>query len=175
LQILGDKGHGKTTTLLALTERFKQQGRRVTYEHLEVEADHFTTALEGLDGFVLDEAQRLTAGERQRLLRAGLGRLVLAGHEDLTPLFTKFNLALTTVRFDTTTLAHLRAVVARRLEFFAMPEANGWVTVSAEALTYLYKTFGADVRRSEQALYEAFVLARDREGLTEIGIAELPV
>lgn len=173
LQVLGDKGHGKTTTLLTLTERFRQQGLKAAYEHLEVEADHFITPLSGLDVFVLDEAQRLTSSERHRLLTANLGRLVLAGHEDLTPLFKRFGLSLTTIYFDTTTLEHFSNVVARRLDYFALPDVAQRAGVTPEALAYLYATFGADVRHSEQVLYEAFESVKGREGVEAVGVEEV--
>jgi hypothetical protein len=177
LQILGDKGHGKTTTLLALTARFKQRGLRSAYEHLEVEADHFATDLAGLDVFLLDEAQRLTTGERHRLLTAGLGHLVLAGHEDLTPLFTRFGRTLTTVHFDTAPLIHVASVIARRLDYFALPGTVERVTISPEAIAYLHTTFGADLRRTEQVLYEVFESLRGREGggVVEVEAVELVI
>jgi len=172
IQILGDKGHGKTTTLLALAARFYQDGWRTAYEHLEVGADHFTTDLVGLelDVFLLDETQRLTRGERHRLLTSGLGHLVVAGHEDLTPLFAYFGLTLITVRFDTAPLFHVASVIARRLDYFALPGAVERVTISPEAIAYLHTTFGADLRRTEQVLYEVFESLRGREGVRVVGV-----
>jgi chromosomal replication initiation ATPase DnaA len=166
-QILGDKGYGKTTTLLSLTARFKAQGLRTAYEHLEVEQNQFTTQLGNLDVFLLDEAQRLIGRERERLMENRL-RLVIASHEDLTPLFNRFGLPLATVRFETVPLAHVAAVVERRLAFFALPDGPRRVTLQPEAIQLLHATFGADVRKIELALYEAFEAIKSRADLTTI-------
>ena len=172
LQILGDKGHGKTTTLLALAARFQKQNQVVAYEHLEIDQDHFITDLTGLDVFLLDEAQRLTKRERERLLGTRL-RLVIASHEDLTPLFTRFGQPLTTVRFDTAPFAHVVAVVERRLVFFALPNVTARVTVSPDAIRFLHTTFGADVRQIEMALYEVFEMVKRWEVICEIGVEDV--
>lgn len=176
LQLLGDKGHGKTTALLALAAHLKSQGFRVAYEHLEVDQDHFTTPLAALDAFLLDEAQRLTPSERQRLLQANLARLIVAGHEDLTPLFSRFGLALVTVRLDTCSFTHIAAVVGRRLNFFALPVPPGapaCANISPQALAYLHTAFGADVRQIEIALYETFEVLKGREGVSEVTVEDI--
>lgn len=171
-QILGDKGHGKTTTLLALAARFGAQGQRVAYEHLEVEQNRFITDLAGLDIFLLDEAQRLTKRERERLLGGRL-RLILASHEDLTPLFTRFGLRLATVQFDSAPLAHVTAVLERRLAFFALAGSSQRVAIQPEAIQLLHTTFGADVRKIELALYEVFEEIKSREGIAAIGMEDV--
>lgn len=173
LQILGEKGHGKTTLLLTLADRFKRAGLRTAYEHLEVEANRFTTPLSELDVFLLDEAQRLTAPERDRLLKAGLGRLVVAGHEDLSPWFARFGLSLISLELEEVRPGHLAAVVAARLAHFALPGATSPLPVSAEALSYLESTFGADVRQSELALYEAFESIKGDPTVREVGLTTL--
>jgi hypothetical protein len=91
LQILGELGHGKTSTLLGLAQQFRRSGLSVAYEYLPIGHDSFTSTLTSLDVFLLDEVQRLRPNERRRLLAAtasGL-RLVVGSHEDLTPLFNR--------------------------------------------------------------------------------------
>ena len=183
LQLLGDKGHGKTTLLLALAAYFKSLDLRTAYEHLEVGQERFTTPLRSdefirhrLDAFLLDEAQRLTRAERERLLRANLPRLVVAGHEDLSLLFNRFRLPLVTVRLDTCSLAHVAAVVARRLGFFGLPTVEGAssrVSISPQALAYLHDAFGADLRHIEAALYEGFETLKGRKGVREMGVEDV--
>lgn len=174
VQILGDKGHGKTTTLLALAERFRRAGQRAAYEHLEIGQDQFTSDPAGLDVCLLDETQRLKRSERERLLkRACLPRLILAGHEDFTPWFNRFGLALATVRFDKYPPEHIAAVVARRLEFFSLDGAAAPAGVSPAAIQYLQAAFGGDVRAMEQVLYEGFEQMRLAGAGREIGESEL--
>ena len=67
LQVLGEKGYGKTTLLLYLTAQQRYAGRRVAYEWIPEDGRTFQTALTDLDCFFLDEAQRLTKKERKRL------------------------------------------------------------------------------------------------------------
>jgi chromosomal replication initiation ATPase DnaA len=174
LQVLGEKGCGKTTTLLALAAQFKREGKRIAYEHIEEGRRQFTTEFGGLDVFLLDEAQRLSERERERLLAAlsengdGL-HAVIGSHDDLTPFFARRDLPLTTVRYDTTTLAHLSAAIQGRLAYFAL-DADVPVTLSPEATRYLHETFGGDIRAVEMLLYEVFQRLRERG---EIGVEML--
>lgn len=171
LQVLGEKGYGKTTTLLALAAQFKREGKRIAYEHIEEGRSQFTTEFGGLDVFLLDEAQRLSERERERLLAAlpengdGL-HAVLGSHDDLTPLFARRGLPLTTVRYDTTTLTHLAAVTHRRLTYFASGTDTPSVTLSPDAVRYLHTTFGGDIRETEMLLYEVFQRLRERGEIT---------
>src|SRR5262249_26539331 len=66
LQILGDRGRGKTSALLGLAAAQRQAGKRAAYEYLPEGRDSFRTALAGLDVFLLDEAQRLNGAEQRR-------------------------------------------------------------------------------------------------------------
>ncbi len=177
LQILGQKGYGKTTALLALTARFKREGKQATYEHLEIGQTRFKTALASfadLDVFLLDEVDRLSGAERKRLCaalsREGDGlRAVISSHEDLSPLFTRYRLPLTTLHFNSATLAHLETVIRRRLAYFALdPSQTPGLTLSTEAIAYLQQTYGGDLRAVELLLYEVFQGVKERG---EIGIA----
>ena len=162
LQLLGDQGHGKTTALLALAARFDH----CTYEHLEIDQDHFTTPLDGLRIFFLDEAQRLSARERERLFSkikdVGL-RVALGTHEDFSTSFADRGWPLTTTYLDTVPRSHVEAVIRRRLSYFALNPNRPHATLTPEAIAYLHQTFGADLRLIENVLYEVF------EELKEIG------
>jgi hypothetical protein len=160
LQILGAMGSGKTTTLLGLTAKLAQTGTRAAYEYLPNGQHHFGTNVSSLEILLLDEAQRLSPRERHRLLAtvarsAGNLRLVLSSHEDLTPLFAQRALALTTVRYDAITENHLRAIITRRLAYFALTDVPS-VTVAPDALSYLWQTYRVNLRAVEHLLYEVF-------------------
>lgn len=160
LQILGEKGTGKTSALLALTRQWAREGRRVAYEYLPEGRTSFHTGTDGLDVFALDEAQRLCAAERARLLLLASGspdrrRLVLGSHEDLAPLFSRHALPLVSVRIDTFTGAHIATVLERRLDYFALA-GKPRATLTAGAHRYLQERFVADLRQAEHFLYEAF-------------------
>jgi hypothetical protein len=160
LQILGAQGRGKSTCLRALATRFTQDGLRAVYEYLPAGSKSFGTSLDGLDVFLLDEAQRLRAHERIRLLAAAADRLhrlrvVLGVHDNMTPLFSGHRLPLATVHIDSITPPYLQAVLSRRLALLALDDPPA-ITFSAEAVRYLCDTFGSDLRRIERFLYEVF-------------------
>jgi len=158
LQVLGELGHGKTSTLLGLAQQFRRAGRRVVYEYLPIGQDTFTASLTGLDVFLLYEIQRLRPNERRRLLAAaqvGL-RLILGSHEDLTPMFKGAGLSLATVRLHQTAPGQLAALLARRLAAAALPNSPHSVSFDPSAVAYLEGKFGGNLRAMEHFLYEVF-------------------
>jgi len=159
VQILGERGHGKTSLLMGLAAHERRQGRKAVYEYLGAGQDRFKTSLAGLDTFLLDEAQRLNRRERRRLLDEVLTpdtaqRLIVGSHEDLTRFFARRRLKLATFRLGAMSAGHLRAVMERRLAYFALP-GGPRVTLAPEAVTYLHRRFGGNLRAVEQLLYEA--------------------
>jgi hypothetical protein len=158
LQILGPMGSGKTTTMLKLVERFEQAGRRVIYEYLPEGERAYKTETAVLDIFCLDEVQRLTRWERRRLLsaaKAGL-RLILSSHEDLTPLFQRWERPLLSVNLEETLTAHLYGrMLTRRLEYFALPN-SAHTTLSTDAVEWVYEAFYPNMRDAEYFLYEVW-------------------
>ncbi len=156
LQILGEQGYGKTTALRWLTAEKRYANFNAAYEYIPEGQEMFQTSLAGLDYFLLDEAQRLTKGERGRLLRQSKAAgLVVAAHENLAPLFGAYGRPLTTIQLGQTTPDHLSAILDRRLRYFALAgvEPPGF---SAAAVDYLWEKFGRDFRAAEIYLYEYF-------------------
>ncbi len=172
LQVLGEMGHGKTTILLGLAARFRREGKRVTYEYLPEGQCEFHTGLDGLDVFLLDEAQRLTVNERGRLtstaqLAGGGLHLVLGSHDDVTPLFASRGLLLATVHLDDAdSISHLSAVLARRLDYFALAQESPGATLTLDAVHYLHETFGGNLRAAQYFLYEVFQRLKHQGAIT---------
>ncbi|MBI3243991.1 MAG: ATP-binding protein [Chloroflexi bacterium] len=172
LQVLGALGHGKTTTLLGLAARFRQDGKRVVYEYLPEGQTQFHASLSGLEVFLLDEAQRLNRGERDRLLsaaqqaRGGL-TLVMSSHDDLAPLFAKRGLSLTTAHLDKAASPdHLSAVLEQRLSYFALDNNAPGVILTPDAARYLHETFGGNLRAMQYFLYEVFQRLKSKGAIT---------
>jgi chromosomal replication initiation ATPase DnaA len=180
LQLLGDQGCGKTTTLLKLADQARQRGKNVAYEWLAPGEHRFQTQLEGLDLFLLDEAQRLSWWQRRRLLRqiAKQGdkfKLIFSSHEDLTGCFKRYNYPLTSIRLDANiTLKDWQAILARRLSYFALPGASH-ITFTAEAVDYLAEEFGHDLREAELFLYDLWQMQQEVTVITSQHLRELVV
>jgi hypothetical protein len=154
LQILGPLGHGKTTALLAVADRLRAAGNRAAYEYLPDGQSRFITQAAGPGYFLLDEAQRLSGRERQRLVRLPGIHFVLGSHEDFSPLFAARRLALTTIRIDNDE-DHLAALLERRLAYFALDGVPA-ITFDASAVRFLHRMFGGNVRAAQHFLYEVF-------------------
>lgn len=159
VQLLGPKGCGKTTTMRRIRADLEAQLLNVAYEYLPEGSSRFATQLTGLDAFFLDEAQRLNSWERRRWLKGvqnGRLRTIFSSHNDLSHLFARRRLPLTTINIDMqVSLAHYDAVLQQRLAYFAL-EVPPRITFAPAAVTFLYETFGADMREAEYFLYEVW-------------------
>jgi len=158
LQIVGEAGCGKTSTLLALWKQFQDGGQRAAYEYLPAGTTVFRTDLRPLEVFLLDEAQRLNRRARRRLAAAAAedsARIIVSSHRDLSPLFERAGASLTTVRLDFPSPARLRQMLHRRLAYFALhPDAPP--SFRDDALDALRRASGGNLRAVERCLYEAF-------------------
>jgi hypothetical protein len=174
LQILGEKGSGKTTRLISLQAHLDARGWCTAYEYLPEGQVRFCTQPDGLDYFLLDEVQRLSPGERKRLLKftgaeappsKWLARhelmnpeprlhLVLGSHADLSPLFTRWGLPLQTLSIQNRP-ENLQEILTRRLDYFSL-EAVSPVRLDEQAVLRLYQHFGGDFRAVIDCLYELF-------------------
>lgn len=180
VQVLGEKGRGKTSVLMGIRARLTPSGlqppppymgegktlNQIAYERIPENARRFQTPLDGLDCFLLDEAQRLGWGEWRRLLRAARGglRLVVGSHRDHTRQFARWGLRLATLRLgEIITRDHVAAVVEKRIEYFRLDGDRPFPTVAPDAIDALVTWYGSDLRAMESLLYEVF------QGLEEPG------
>lgn len=147
VQFVGESGRGKTTHLLALLARHPG----AVYERLRENGDRYAARVPAAVPFLLDEAQRL----RPQLLRRLFSQhrtLALGTHDDLSRFSDR---PLRTLHFSGLTLARLRAIVARRIEW-ARRGPGPVPVVSDAALQTLLDRHASDVRAIEGRLYESF-------------------
>jgi len=171
VQLIGPKGCGKTTTMRRIWSELTAQQRIATYEYLPDGRNRFGTKLPGLELFLLDEAQRLSMGERRRWVNGvknGRLRTIFSSHNDLSYLFKRRQMPLTTIHIDTQiNLKHYEAVLQRRVAFFALDETPR-ITFSLDAAAFLYETFGSDMREAEYFLYEVWQALEDVGEITAV-------
>lgn len=177
IQILGETGRGKTTTLLGMAAYFSRQKRRWAYEYLPPGQDKLQTNPKGLEVFLLDEFQRLNRRQQQKLLAIisklpeSEFQLIMGSHKDLASLFEKYDLPLATISLERVSPAHLAAILERRLAFFSLDETSG-VAFSADAVHYLQKTYGSNLRAMELFLYNVFQDLQAGNKITESRLRE---
>jgi hypothetical protein len=156
LQFRGQKGCGKTTVLYSIEAHLRRAGRRVAYERVAEDADRFSKPIEGLEFFLLDEAQRLSPAERDRLLAVARGLcLIIGNHEDFTRQFYRRDLSLVTINLEGIIFTELAAILERRLAYFSLTGSPGYA-FSASAVTFLTRRYSPDLRSAELFLYEYF-------------------
>jgi hypothetical protein len=172
IQIIGNDGHGKTTTLMGLTVYFSRSGKRFAYEYLPHGQSKYHTDIQNLEIFLLDEFQRLSQHQRARLIASSSGapidglQLVVSSHEDYSNYFKACDLPLTTFHLEKISMSRLSSILDRRLRFFAFDESSN-PTFTIGAVQYLWKTYDSDLRAVEHLLYHVFQQLRTCERINE--------
>jgi hypothetical protein len=151
LQVLGDKGRGKTTHLLALRERYP----RSQYLHIPEEGLQAWPPSLGPSPFFIDEAQRLTWLQRRDLFRPQRS-LVIGSHADHAKQLRRAGFTVQTRQaFEELSPERLHAMIQKRIE--SARRADGDLPrVTKENCDLLLSHFGTDVRGIEGYLYEIF-------------------
>ena len=130
IQIIGNDGHGKTTTLMGLIAYFSRKGKRFAYEYLPHGQSKYNTDIQNLELFLLDEFQRLNERQRVRLIASasespidGL-QLAVSSHEDFSNYFKACDLPLKTIRLEKISVHRLGIILDRRMRYFAFCNRN---------------------------------------------------
>ena len=167
MQILGSEGRGKTTTLLGLASHTFPENWAYSYEYLADGQSSYRTDLSDLNIFVLDEAQRLDNANISRLVDSASNglRIVFSSHEDLSDVFQRKDLRLSSFRVEVESSAQIDEIISRRLEVFSR-EATPDITLSKQAMDFLHITYGTDIRGMLDLLYDVFQDCRERGTLT---------
>jgi hypothetical protein len=157
VQIMGERGRGKTMLLFALCRHYEQHGERILYEGLPEGKKRYRATRTQMDSFALDEAQRLDWWGRRQLRRLlpHLKRALIGTHRDMAALLGGDGQPVLTLQAaEFMSVTHLDILLARRINYFA--ERETYTTLAPDTAAYLAATFGDDVRAMEMRLYEVF-------------------
>lgn len=159
MQILADKGRGKTTILRALCGGG-------TYEWLPEGRSDFVSRDTRGAVFFLDEAQRLSRNAWARLLSAEFRprRLIFSSHEDQCAWLTRLGVICESIVLTPSNPEWIDAVLNGRIERYSAVIDPPRVT--PEAIEELILRHGTDIRAMEETLYHVFQDLQTRELIT---------
>ncbi|MEM7332869.1 MAG: hypothetical protein AAF490_12345 [Chloroflexota bacterium] len=160
VQLIGRIGAGKTSLLHRIEDELSHSKLSIIYEYIPEGRSKILSPLNAADLFLLDEAQRLNWWQRRKWLRQ-IGdpnqcRCIFTSHQDLSTYFVDYNLPLVTLNVDDiVSPSHYAEWLENRLQFFVIDPTQR-VTISEDAVRFLYETFQTDMRSAEYFLYEVF-------------------
>lgn len=147
VQLVGDRGRGKTTRLLALAQHFHDAC------YVSLPEDRPCPAIPDGSPLLIDEAQRLSRAALRAIFRHGLPT-VLATHRDLTRTLERFGYQVFTERVgDRNDVELVWSLLNRRIEASRLEDGPVPV-VSLKVASRLVQRFGDDIRSMEHFLYE---------------------
>lgn len=148
VQLVGPCGHGKSTHLLALSDRLPEA------RHLRLWSDEPVPEAERTPVLLLDEADAVWPWQRLRLLRTA-NAVAIGVHRSIALELRALGFQVRTVRVDHTDLPQLEQIVTQRIELARL--GDGPVpTVSHRRLAALHRRHGPHVRAIEAELYQHF-------------------
>ncbi len=149
VQVLGDKGFGKTTHLLLLSAHYKNSA------YVYIAEDERGRIPETGEPLLVDEAQRLTMLQRIRLFRSQR-TLVLGTHRDFTAQLERAGRKVLSLAAERhTTPERIFMILNTRIQAVRRNEGPT-PSVSMATVMRLHKQFGPDLRSLQHSLYEIF-------------------
>ncbi len=149
VQVIGERGYGKTKHLLALAAEFAEND----YVHIP-EGLHVPIPQKGEPLFV-DEAQRMTIMQRWQTFRSKR-RLILGTHTNFERALRKSGRQVLTIAADQLTDAsRVQNLLNARIEF-ARREAGPIPKISQSTAAELFRQFRSDIRSIEHSMYLTF-------------------
>lgn len=149
LQIIGEKGFGKTTHLLSIATYFPDA------EYVYIPEGQHITIPDGGEPLLIDEAQRLTLWQRLWLFRSRR-TLVLGTHRDFTQqLKWAGRWVLTLDAAQHTTPKRIEQILNDRIKSVRRSSDSIPVVTSATA-EKLFELYGHDLRSMQHYLYDVF-------------------
>lgn len=154
IQVVGERGYGKTTHLLALAAQFAENA----YVHIP-EGQHAAIPEQG-EPLLIDEAQRMTFVQQWKTFRSQR-RLVLGTHSDFEPALRRVGRQVLTIAADQfTDASRVQNLLNARIEF-ARRDAGPIPQISQATALSLFRRFGSDIRSIEHSMYLTFQQLRN--------------
>ena len=149
IQIIGEKGYGKTTHLLALAAQFAENA----YVHIP-EGQRVALPATGEPLFI-DEAQRMTFMQRWQTFRSQR-RLILGTHTNFEQTLRRSGRQVLTIAADQfTDASRVQNLLNARIEF-TRREAGPIPKITQATAAELFRQFGSDIRSIEHSMYLTF-------------------
>ena len=149
IQVVGERGYGKTTHLLALAAQFPENA----YVHIP-EGQHAAIPAQG-EPLLIDEAQRMTRVQQWTTFRSQR-RLVLGTHSDFEPALRRAGRPVLTIAANQFTDAtRVQNLLNARIESVRR-DAGSIPQISEATAAELFKQYGSDIRSIEHSMYLTF-------------------
>ena len=162
LQILGESGRGKSSTLLAAKRELLSLGRDPHYVYLPPGAHHLKVSEMHGDPLLIDEIERLPVRTRRRLYRTRLHAdgdlpcLIFSSHADLVREIELLQAgAAASVTIPPLNEAQLGGLLHARIRSASTGTALP-VWFNPGAVSLLSRLYDGDLRTIERRLYEVF-------------------
>ena len=154
VQVVGERGYGKTTHLLALAAQFAGHA----YVHIP-EGQPVATPEKGEPLFI-DEAQRMTFMQRWQTFRSQR-RLILGTHTNFEAALRQSGRQVLTIAADRLTdAARVQNLLNARIEF-SRRAAGPIPKITQATAAELYREYRSDIRSIEHSMYLTFQQLRN--------------
>ena len=161
VQVLGEKGYGKTSLMMALMRHLEEQEDEVRYVYIRPGRQSIPSKSTQVATLLVDEAQRISSRAIHDLLSSlqskahPLQRLILSSHVDLSESADKHNLEIASFNLPAYSFGFVKQIIQARLQHFRMPGEQA-VNLSPSALKALFEHSNGNLRELEKMLYEIF-------------------
>ncbi|MEJ7593431.1 MAG: hypothetical protein WKF77_17965 [Planctomycetaceae bacterium] len=154
VQVIGEKGFGKTTHLLALAAHFADNA------YIHIPEGQRAAIPETGEPLLIDEAQRLTLAQRWQTFRSDR-RLILGTHTDFESVLRRAGRPILTIAANQFT-NELRVHTLLNARIQSARRDDGPIpSITLSTASKLLAQFGSDIRSMEHSMYDTFQQLRN--------------
>ena len=154
VQVIGEKGFGKTTHLLVLATHFADSA------YIHIPEGRRAAIPERGEPLLIDEAQRMTLLQRWQTFRSDR-RLILGTHTDFENALRRAGRPIVTIAASQfTNELRVHTLLNRRIQF-ARRDGGPIPSITISTASKLFAQFGSDIRSIERSMYDTFQQLRN--------------